>query len=125
MEYVISAEAIRHRVGRQRCTAFRIAVVTALAASMAVATVALELVWLVDGFRSPVDFMLRSLILAVAFRLICVLGCRMARALHEAADSGEALLERASTDPMSDPEFWSWSEQSLRADGADWLRRLR
>ena len=124
MECAVLAEAIQYRVARQRRAAFRIAITTAVAASMAAATVALELVWLIDGFRSPVDFMLRSLILAVAFRLICGFGCSMARTLHEAADSGEALLRRASDDPMSDPEFWSWSRQASRADGAEWIGSL-
>ena len=125
MEYAISAEAVRHRVASQRRAAFRVAVTTAVVGSMAVATVALEMVWLIDGFRTITDFMLRSLLLAVAFWLVCGLGCKMARALHEAADSGEAILDRASTDPISDPEFWSWSGQASRADGAKWTSGLR
>ena len=121
MEYAISAEAVRDRVASQRRAATRIAVATVIAASMAVATVALELVWLIDGFRTPTDFMLRSLILAVAFRVICGLGCKTARALHEAADFGEAILSKVSADPMSDSEFWAWSGQASRADEAEWI----
>ena len=91
---------------------------------MAVATVALELAWLIDGFRSPADFVLRSLLLAAAFWVVSILGCQMARALHESADSGDALLRKASADLVSDPEFWSWSNQASRADEAEWMSSL-
>ncbi len=78
-----------------------------------------------DGFRTPANFMVRLLILGVAFRVISRLGCKMARTLHESADRGEAILRTASADPMPDPEFWSRPAQESRVDGTEWANHLR